>query len=226
MAEAAATVAVLVLAAGRSSRTAPAHKLLAPDATGQTMLARTVHTALLSRAAHIIVVVPPNQPDLHQLVQTALPTDPRLHSCTAHNAAQGLSASLKAGVAYAENLDAPAVLVCLGDMPLVSATLMNALIATQALVPPPPAAAPELAGRPGNPVIWHHSQFAALKAVEGDKGGRAILAALGAAVLRVPANPAELVDFDTPERLADFARLTKAPIDQEPSALKSSTRAG
>ncbi|BBC80720.1 molybdopterin biosynthesis enzyme [Acetobacter orientalis] len=137
MAEAAATVAVLVLAAGRSSRTAPAHKLLAPDATGQTMLARTVNTALLSRAAHIIVVVPPNQPDLHHLVQTALPTDPRLHSCTAHNAAQGLSASLKAGVAYAENLGAQAVLVCLGDMPLVSATLMNALIATQALVPPP-----------------------------------------------------------------------------------------
>lgn len=211
MAQADAHVALLVLAAGRSSRTAPAHKLLAPNAKGQTMLACTLSAALRSRAAHIIIVVPPNQPELCHFVHETLPTDPRLHVCTAHNAAQGLSASLKAGVEYAQGLGATAVLVCLADMPLVSAQLINALIDTQALTPPPPAAAPEQEGRAGNPVIWHHSQFAALKAVEGDKGGRAILAALGAAVLRIPANPAELVDFDTPERLAHFARLRQSP---------------
>lgn len=171
------------------------------------MLARTVRTALSSHAAYIIPVLPPNQPKLGQMLNAALPPDPRLHFCVAQHAAQGLSASLRAGVCLAEQLGATAVLVCLGDMPLVSATLINALMATQVGAAPPPAAAPNCNGRPGNPVIWHHSHFAALKAVEGDKGGRAILATLGPAVQLIDANPTELVDFDTPERLANFARL-------------------
>ena len=75
-------IAILVLAAGRSSRTAPAHKLLACDAAGQTMLARTMLTALNSRANFIISVLPPDRPELGLMLSTSLPPDPRLRLCT------------------------------------------------------------------------------------------------------------------------------------------------
>ncbi|MGO3518069.1 MAG: nucleotidyltransferase family protein [Acetobacter cibinongensis] len=197
----------IILAAGRSSRTAPAHKLIAPDASGRAMIIRTLTSVMASKAAQTVLVVSPDLPAIQQSVLEAFPAHPSLHICTAEQAALGLSVSLRTGVEQAEQLGASAVLVCLGDMPLVSPTVLNALIATQNEASPPPAAAPAWQGRPGNPVIWHSSLFAALKQREGDQGGRSILKALGSAVRLIPAPPEELVDFDTPERLATYARL-------------------
>lgn len=200
------TVAI-ILAAGRSSRTAPAHKLIATDASGQAMIIRTLTSVMASTATQAVLVVSPDLPAIKQSVLDAFPDHPSLHICTAEQAALGLSASLRTGVEQAERLGASAVLVCLGDMPLVSPRLLDALIATQNEATPPPAAAPDWQGRPGNPVIWHNSLFAALKQREGDQGGRSLLKALGTAVRLVPAAQEELVDFDTPERLAAYARL-------------------
>lgn len=196
----------LVLAAGRSSRTAPDHKLLAHDTAGQTMLARTVSTALHSNADQVVVVVPPDKPELSAHLSNTFQNEQKLHLCLAHDAADGLSASLRAGIEAAEALKASSVLVCLADMPLVSTGLLNALLAEhrrhQAA-----ATAPDRRGRPGNPVVWSSTEFAALKQIRGDKGGRALLQALGQKVHLVPAPLEELVDFDTPERLAVYARL-------------------
>ncbi|MDT8870730.1 NTP transferase domain-containing protein [Komagataeibacter rhaeticus] len=49
-------VAAIVLAAGASSRTAPAHKLLAPDATGLPMIARTLRAVAACRADPLVIV--------------------------------------------------------------------------------------------------------------------------------------------------------------------------
>ncbi|MCP1230421.1 nucleotidyltransferase family protein [Acetobacter indonesiensis] len=196
----------LILAAGRSSRTAPAHKLLVPDAAGRAMLVRTTHHVLGSNVGQVLVVVPPDKPELQSLLQDAFPHTEKLGFCVAQDAALGLSASLRAGVNAAEKLEASSVLVCLGDMPLVSTELLNSLLAEQNRMKAS-AVAPDRGGRPGNPVVWDKSQFPALKQVEGDKGGRTILQKLGCAVHLVPAPLQELVDFDTPERLAAYARL-------------------
>ncbi|MFT8419545.1 MAG: NTP transferase domain-containing protein [Acetobacter sp.] len=62
----AGTLAV-VLAAGQSSRSGAQHKLLAPDASGCPMLARTLRNTLCSAAAHVLVLLPPNHPELAAL---------------------------------------------------------------------------------------------------------------------------------------------------------------
>lgn len=201
----------VVLAAGRSSRTAPAHKLMAPDAQGIPMLVRTTATALASTVSKVVVILPPDRPDLSSLLMTAFPDTPRLEMRIAQDAQDGLSASLRAGVQAAQAYKASALLVCLGDMPLVSVALLNALLRDHALFRAPATAPDRGDGKPGNPVVWDASQFSALAAVEGDQGGRAILRTLGPAVHRVLARAEELVDFDTPERLAAYARSAQAP---------------
>ena len=66
-------------------------------------------------------------------------------------------------------------------------------------------------GRPGNPVVWSPPLFEALLEVTGDQGGRALLRTLGPAVRLLPAPAALLEDFDTPDRLAQFARMLPPP---------------
>lgn len=197
----------LILAAGYSRRTAPCHKLLATNAAGLTMLGCTINTALDSITDRVVVVVPPQRTDLKNIVTQASALSDRIELCVSHNTALGLSASLRAGIEVAEKYQAHSALICLGDMPLVPVTLLNTLIATQHVPSPPPAAAPLLHGRPGNPVIWRADQFSALKQAEGDKGGRDLLRQLGAALHLIESDPALLTDFDTPERLQQFARL-------------------
>ncbi|KFL92100.1 hypothetical protein AmDm5_0144 [Acetobacter malorum] len=201
----------IILAAGRSSRTAPDHKLLARDAQGVPMLVRTTATVLASAVSKVVVILPPDRPDLSSLISNAFPETPRLETRIAQDAQDGLSASLRVGVQVAQAEHAPALLVCLGDMPLVSVALLNALLRDHALFKPPATAPDRGDGKPGNPVVWDATQFAALAAVQGDQGGRGILRALGPAVHRVLARPEELVDFDTPERLAAYARSAQAP---------------
>lgn len=201
----------IVLAAGRSSRTAPAHKLLARDALGVPMLVRTTATVLASAVSKVVVILPPDRPDLFSLIHDAFPDTPRLEVRIAQDARDGLSASLRVGVQVAQAEHASALLVCLGDMPLVSVALLNALLRDHAHFKAPATAPDRGDGKPGNPVVWDAAQFAALAAVQGDQGGRAILRALGPAVHRVLARADELVDFDTPERLAAYARSAQAP---------------
>ncbi|KXV71595.1 nucleotidyltransferase family protein [Acetobacter cerevisiae] len=201
----------IVLAAGRSSRTAPAHKLLARDAQGVPMLVRTTATVLASAVSKVVVILPPDRPDLSSLISDAFPNTPRLETRIAQDAQDGLSASLRVGVQVAQGEHASALLVCLGDMPLVSVALLNALLRDHEQFKAPATAPDRGDGKPGNPVVWDAAQFAALAGVQGDRGGREILRALGPAVHRVLARAEELVDFDTPERLAAYARSAQAP---------------
>jgi molybdenum cofactor cytidylyltransferase len=115
--------------------------------------------------------------------------------------ADGLSTSLKTGIA-ALPAEADGVVVCLGDMPQVSASLVDRLIAAfdperGALV-----AIPTIAGKRGNPVLWSRRFFPDLMAVEGDVGARHLIGGYGEAVVEVPVeDAAALTDVDTPEAL-------------------------
>lgn len=199
-----------MLCAGRSSRTAPTNKLLAPDAAGQAMLVQTLKNILNSKAETVLALLPPEQPELEAVIRSyfhhALKAG-RLRLQTVLNAHFGLSASLHAGVQAAQAENAQNLLMCLGDMPLVSTTLLNTLMETQNHYAPA-ATAPLRNGKVGNPVIWNPSQFSKLLQITGDQGGRAVLRHLGADIRLIPANSAELVDFDTPERLAIYRQMS------------------
>lgn len=187
----------IVLAAGRSTRMG-ANKLVA-DLDGRPVFAHVV--AALAEAGLPVIAVTGNDPDA---VRAALdPMPPGLTFTHAADFAEGMSRSLAAGLAAAPP-EWQAALVCLGDMPRIRAATFRRLAS---LAGAAAAAVPLFEGRRGHPVLWDRSQFAALAAITGDTGGRALLATLGDAVREVPVDdPGVLLDADTPDALATLRR--------------------
>ena len=92
---------------------------------------------------------------------------------------------MKPGIA-AVSSDAAGAVVCLGDMPLIDAKLLDRLIAAfdpdrGALI-----AVPVSEGRRGNPVLWSRRFFDELLTLDGDTGARHLIAKHAEAVAEVP----------------------------------------
>lgn len=204
-------VAALILAAGRSSRTAPRHKLLTPDAGGVPMIARVVRAACASTARPVIVVLGHRAAEIRAaIIQHA--GHPDLIFTIAEDHGDGLSASLRAGLAAVGPHAPSGVLVCLGDMPLVDRTLIDRLIARHRR-DRAPATVPVHDGRTGHPVLWDRVIFPALMGLDGDVGGRALIRAHAGRLAMIPADAAIHADFDTPERLDHFGTIGAAQGD-------------
>ncbi|MCE2576112.1 nucleotidyltransferase family protein [Komagataeibacter sp. FNDCR2] len=201
-------IAAIVLAAGTSSRTAPLHKLLAPDATGLPMIARTLRAVTASRADPVTVVLGHRAGEIHEAALPGVQAGRTVSFITAPDYVAGLSQTLAAGIqALGPRHDVAGALICLGDMPLIGTDLINRLIAAFMARPDRPGALPMLGGRWGNPIIWNRALFPALMALRGDQGARGLVLQHQSAMLRIPAGPEITQDFDTPARLAEFARL-------------------
>jgi len=114
--------------------------------------------------------------------------------------ALGMSASLKRAIA-ALAPDVDAVFVFLGDMPLIPPGVPLAL--AQALVGDIAAAAPVFDDELGHPALIGASLFPEMTRLEGDRGARRLLDALGSRLARVAAPDAGvLFDVDTQSALA------------------------
>ena len=191
-------IAAVLLAAGRSTRMGGPNKLL-EEINGKALVRHVAEHVLASRAKPVIVVTG-HQKERVERALAGLPVT------FAHNPdfAEGLSTSLKAGIAAvaADAADADGAIVCLGDMPQVSAKLIDRLIAVfdperGALV-----VIPTILGKRGNPVLWSRRFFPDLAAVEGDVGARHLIGGYAEAVAEVPLDDAgALTDVDTPEAL-------------------------
>ena len=189
-------VAALVLAAGRSRRMAPLNKLLVADSSGTPMIARVVDEVLASHARPVIVVTGHER----ERVEEALAGRPVLFT-HAEDYAQGLSASLKAGLA-ALPPDAEGVMVCLGDMPLVTGEMLDRLMAAFDPEEGRAIVLPTYRGKQGNPMIWARSFLPQMMAISGDVGARHLVGAHLDAVHEVEMpTDAVLRDFDTAESL-------------------------
>ena len=187
-------IAAVVLAAGLSSRMG-GNKLLLPVA-GEPIVRRVAEAALASRATHVIVVTGHNAPAVSAAL---LGLD--IQIVENREFARGLSESLKCGL---RNLpaDCDGTLILLGDMPYVSAPLLNKLIEAFDPAGQHTICVPVRRGRRGNPVLWGRSFFPELLALHGDKGAKPILEAHNNAVCEVEAtDDGVLIDIDTPEDL-------------------------
>lgn len=199
-----AEIAAIILAAGRSSRFArrpdAATKLVA-GLRGKPLVRHAAEAALASSARPVIVVTGHQRAEVAAALQgldLAIVDNP-------HHA-DGFASSLRRGVA-ALPCSCVGALILLGDMPLVSAGLIDRLIeaferglATSA--EPPLAAVPVRAGRRGNPALISRSLFPALALLEGDRGARSLIEADGARVIECPvADDAALIDVDTEDAL-------------------------
>lgn len=190
-------VVALVLAAGQSARMGT-NKLLA-DLDGQPMIRRTV--AAIQSAAIESTIVVTGRDASH--VAKALDG---LAVCLVHNPdfAHGLSTSLRRGL-EAVPAEADAVVVCLGDMPLVDAGVIARLIAAFNPAEHRSICVPVHQGERGNPVLWGKQHFEALSSLTGDRGARILFDSHADELVEVQMpDRAVLTDIDTPEALDDF----------------------
>jgi molybdenum cofactor cytidylyltransferase len=189
-------VAALVLAAGRSRRMAPLNKLLVADDHGVPMIARVVDQVVASGLRPILVVTGHER----ERVEEALAGRPVLLA-QAEEYAQGLSASLRTGLA-ALPPEAEGVLVCLGDMPLVSAAVMQRLVAAFDPEEGRAIVQPTFRGKQGNPVLWGREFFAEMMRITGDVGARQLVGRHSDRLVEVEVgDDGVLRDFDTTEAL-------------------------
>jgi molybdenum cofactor cytidylyltransferase len=192
-------IAAVVLGAGRSRRMAPHNKLLVADKTGKTMIARVVDNVLSSNARPILVVVG----HMAEQIEHALGGRP-VRYVHAADYAEGLSASLKAGIA-AVPPECAAAVVCLGDMPLVTGRMIDRLLAAYDPDEGRLIVLPVFHGKQGNPMLWDRRFFPEILGISGDSGARFLIGKHMEAVAEVEmADDAVLRDFDTTESLASL----------------------
>jgi molybdenum cofactor cytidylyltransferase len=192
-------VAAIILAAGRSTRMGGPNKLLA-ELSGKKLVRIAAEQALASKASEVIVVTG------HQaeLVEQAL-AGLKVKFVRNPDFAGGLASSVKAGVA-AVSANADGAVICLGDMPMIDAHLIDRLIETFAPDRGNLIVVPVADGRRGNPVLWSRRFFAELMTLDGDIGARHLIGKHGAAVAEVPVEGnGAFLDIDTPQAL-DAAR--------------------
>lgn len=189
-------VAGLVLAAGRSRRMAPLNKLLVADRQGVAMVTRVVDHVLASGVRPVLVVTGHER----ERVEEALQGRPILF-VHAQDYAEGLSASLKAGLA-ALPPEPEGVLIALGDMPLVEAGVMARILAGFDPEEGRAIVQPTYRGKQGNPVLWGREFFAEMMAITGDVGARQLVGRHADRLIEVEvADDGVLRDFDTVESL-------------------------
>jgi molybdenum cofactor cytidylyltransferase len=188
-------VAAIVLAAGRSTRMGGPNKLLA-ELNGKKLVRIVAEQALASKATEVIVVTG-HQADLVEQALAGL----NVKFVRNPDFAGGLASSVKAGIsAVADKADG--ALVCLGDMPLIDAQLIDRLIDAFAPDRGQLITVPVAEGRRGNPVLWSRRFFRELMTLDGDIGARHLIAKHAEAVAEVPVDgDSAFLDIDTPQGL-------------------------
>ena len=195
---------IVVLAAGFGRRYGEGNKLH-QALNGRPVLAWTL--AALSRlpATSAIAVLAPDD-----ALAAALALEAGFTPVPNPARATGMGGSIACGMrALSDEVDA--VLIALGDMPRVTHSSLEALLA--AFSTRDQIVVPCCDGRRGHPVLFGVHHFSALRALDGDTGAREILKQHAALVREVPVNdPGVLLDVDTPQDLAGAASgLPRAP---------------
>ena len=199
-----AKVAAVVLAAGRSTRMGGPNKMLA-ELGGKPLVRLVAEQVLASKASPVIVVTGHQADDVEKALKGLDVTFVRNPDF-----ASGLASSVKTGIG-AVPPDAAGAMVCLGDMPLIDAKLIDKLI--DALSPERGSliAVPTCDGRRGNPVLWSRRFFGELMGLSGDIGGRHLVDHHSEAVVEVPVDgDGAFLDIDTPQVLEVVQRAAQA----------------
>ncbi|MFQ6018626.1 MAG: NTP transferase domain-containing protein [Kiloniellaceae bacterium] len=193
-------IAALVLAGGQSRRTGPANKLLS-EVAGKPMIAQVVGQVLASRAEPVLVVTGHER----EKIEAALSG---LAASTVYNPnfAAGLSTSLHRGLAGLP-ADIDGVMVCLGDMPGVTAAVIDKLITAFNPLEGRAICVPTWQGKRGNPVLFARRFLPEMQSIGGDNGARQLIGDYPDVVSEVAmedraSGDGILLDVDTPEALA------------------------
>ena len=191
------TTAAIVLAAGEGSRfDGPTHKLLAPF-RGRPLVVWAVAAAVDADPAEVLVVT--GAVDVTPALDDAGLTD-RVTFVPNPRWADGQATSLAAGLAAARAAGHDAVVVGLGDQPLIPAEAWRRVVGAD---PAWPIVVASYGGERRNPVRLAASVWAELP-TGGDAGARVLLARRPELVSEV-ACPGEPADVDTQEDLTQWS---------------------
>jgi CTP:molybdopterin cytidylyltransferase MocA len=185
------------LLAGGAGRRMGRPKALVPLG-GELLVRRAVRVLDHAGCAPLVVVLGAAAAD----VEPVLPAG--VLAVVAQDWAEGMGASLRAGLDAAERLDPvpDAVLVHLVDLPGVTAAAVARLLASTA---PTALVRAAYAGHPAHPVLLGRAHWAGVRAAAtGDSGARGYLAGHPDLELVECGDLAVPDDVDTPEQLARF----------------------
>lgn len=200
-----ADTAIVLLAAGRSSRFAAGDKLMAPYG-GAPLIARSARLLRDEASAARIAVVGEGQ---HARAEALIGMDWSVSVCNA--ALPSMAISLVHGIRRAEEIGAKAALILLADMPEVRDDHLLAL--RTGLTSERSAALSRNGDILMPPAIFRREVFPALLGLRGDQGARGLFGALPGLVM-IDIDPRQAIDIDT---VADLERAEKDPVASWPA---------
>ena len=189
-------IAAVILAAGRSTRMGRPKQIL--PIRGRPMLQEVLGIFRRTRVGRVVVVLGANARKVRHSVdfqQEVVVLNRRF--------AEGMGSSLRIGLASIGD-DADAVIVALGDQPLLSSTTVDKIVETY-LSSRARVVVPVFNGRRGRPVLFDKALFPQIMKVSGDVGAREVVEKCKEGLVEVAVeDEGVLVDLDTP---ADYEGL-------------------
>jgi molybdenum cofactor cytidylyltransferase len=196
-------ITVIVLAAGQSRRMGNGNKLLMKfdDYPMIEHVAKTLNESCLDE---IIVVT---GFEAEQIKNALDHYDVRFINNQDYE--QGLSTSLIAGLRSVDEMT-DAIIICLGDMPMVTSTGIKQLINEFDPDAGREICVPTYQGKRGNPILWSLRFINVMLQLEGDVGAKHLLFKYDDVVHEVPMQDSGvLIDFDTQQTISNFQGKNK-----------------
>lgn len=198
------TVSCIILAAGTGKRFG-GEKLLA-EVGGIPMIVRAFH-AVPEESLHQVAVVSADERILELAqehgflpVQNTAPEE-------------GISRSIRLGMEALE--PCTAILFMVGDQPFLKKERLQ-MILKEAEKSPDSIIALSQNGVAGNPVLFPAEFFEELKALHGDRGGKAVMSKYPSRQKLMETPREELLDVDTPEMLEEIQKEGRFGVHMQP----------
>ena len=187
-------IAILILAAGSSSRMGVAKQLLAVGET--TLLGVAIEQALETNADKVYCVLGSNANTIKQSISRY-----HIESIINPNYKTGLSSSIAAGVQHLKNKDFDALLIMLGDQPRITKDYLNEMMATfknngAKII------ASNYDSSFGVPAIISKKYYHQLLQLKGDKGAKNFLNNENKEIIAL--KNTSLMDIDTKKEYQDY----------------------
>ncbi|MGI9380939.1 MAG: NTP transferase domain-containing protein [Methyloligellaceae bacterium] len=190
-------ITAVVLAAGQSTRMGRENKLLA-EIAGKKVLQRVVDALVGAGITNIVVVVGHEA----SVVKASLASY-AVKWVENPDYAQGLSTSLKKGVLEVSP-ESEGILVCLGDMPILTASHITKLGDAFVEAGPDAIIVPKFNGKQGNPILWSRTYRDELLSLSGDIGAKSLIQRHEEQVVDIDfIDEAVVTDVDTPGMLEE-----------------------
>ncbi len=195
------TFAVVVLAAGGSTRMGGRFKLL-EDLGGRALVVWSVEAAIGSRCRPVVVVLGNRAEE----VRRVLPEE--VGVVVSAGWQEGMSSSIREGVRALPN-ESGGVVVCLGDMPFVTPRTIDLLASAAG---ERGIAYCRAGGEIRSPSAFRSEFFGDLLALRGDMGAREVIRRNLKMAVGVDVDPVELLDVDTEEDLELARRIASERV--------------